>query len=147
MFAFGRQSQRSKASLGRWRATLGAACFHRGCSSHIDGDRKNNSIANLHLCRNASEHRQIHANELAEAACGTPVGANTCTATYDAPERLTHIASTQGSYHKACTAAYQRASPLYQQREGNHHTTATATITNLQQSRESGLPASTRSQP
>lgn len=77
---------------------------------HIDGDRKNNSIANLHLCRNASEHRQIHANELAEAACGNASWRKCLYChTYDAPERLTHIASTQGSYHKACAAAYQRA--------------------------------------
>lgn len=34
---------------------------------HIDGDKRNNSIENLHLCSNVSDHRQIH-NQLEELA-------------------------------------------------------------------------------
>ena len=32
---------------------------------HIDGNKQNNSIDNLYLCKSTSEHRQIH-NQLEE---------------------------------------------------------------------------------
>ena len=87
---------------------IGHALPPRAEVHHVDGDRLNNSPANLVACEDCSYHNLLHARARALAACGDPnaVSCNICHS-YARQDDITRTAP-HSAVHRDCKSAYDR---------------------------------------
>jgi hypothetical protein len=79
---------------------------------HVNGNRSDNSHANLVVCPDRAYHKLLHQRQRSLEACGNP-NYRKCPfcKTYSDPANMSHNKSSRYFFHAECKQAYRKENP------------------------------------